>query len=124
MSEEAKKVKDIDIISKRFEGVKSGYSTIQVDTFLDELLRERNLKNSTISDLEAKIAALNNDNQLIREKLQEVSNQFNQFKVQYKNIKPSDFVDNPTRIDDIKKINAYEKKLKELGVDPDRKSVV
>lgn len=118
MSEEAKKVKDIDIISKRFEGVKSGYSTIQVDTFLDELLRERNLKNSTISDLEAKIAALNNDNQLIREKLQEVSNQFNQFKVQYKNIKPSDFVDNPTRIDDIKKINAYEKKLKELGVDP------
>lgn len=118
MSEETKKVKDIDIISKRFEGVKSGYSTIQVDTFLDELLRERNLKNSTISDLEAKIAALNNDNQLIREKLQEVSNQFNQFKVQYKNIKPSDFVDNPTRIDDIKKINAYEKKLKELGVDP------
>lgn len=118
MGEETKKVKDIDIISKRFEGVKSGYSTIQVDTFLDELLRERNLKNSTISDLEAKIAALNNDNQLIREKLQEVSNQFNQFKVQYKNIKPSDFVDNPTRIDDIKKINAYEKKLKELGVDP------
>lgn len=107
---------DIDIIDMKFDPVKNGYSTVQVDRFLDLLDKEIEQKNSEINKLKDQNSALSNDLSNLKNVNKDLENELNQLKFKYKNIDPEAF-ENSTRIRDLKKIDVYEKKLNSLGID-------
>ena len=107
---------DIDIIDMKFDPVKNGYSTVQVDRFLDLLDKEIEQKNSEINKLKDQNSALSNDLSNLKNANKDLENELNQLKFKYKNIDPEAF-ENSTRIRDLKKIDVYEKKLNSLGID-------
>ena len=107
---------DIDIIDMKFDPVKNGYSTVQVDRFLDLLDKEIEQKNSEINKLKDQNSALSNDLSNLKNSNKDLENELNQLKFKYKNIDPEAF-ENSTRIRDLKKIDVYEKKLNSLGID-------
>jgi DivIVA domain-containing protein len=112
------KFTDIDILGKKFDGVDKGYSMVQVDQFLDLLLNERKQKNAEISQLNETISALRVENKDFSDRFSNLSNEFLIYKSTFKNLKPSDLQNKISGVELLAKINVYEKKLNELGIDP------
>jgi cell division initiation protein len=110
-------LKETDIIEKKFSATKNGYNPFEVDKFLDavtlsinELFNEIKNLNELNQNLSNKIDSLNAEKQNLEE-------EFIIFKNKFKNIKESDFIDNKSSVELLKKVNIYEKKLASLGVD-------
>lgn len=107
-----------DILNKKFEPSKVGYNPIEVDKFLDKVLLTVNNLNLTINALNEKILMDHKSFDELTINYKDLETKFYAFKNKYKNIKEDDFIDNKNSIELIKKINIYERKLNELGIDP------
>lgn len=107
-----------EILNKKFQPSKIGYNPVEVDKFLDKVILTVNNLDLIIKALNEKIVADQVSYKKLVDQYNELETRFYSFKNQYKNIKETDFIDNKNSIELLKKINIYEKKLSELGIDP------
>lgn len=110
--------KDIDIISKKFDGAEKGYSAIQVDEFLDLINEEITQKNNEISCLYDQINALKKSYSDLLTQSKQTEDSFREFKAKFKYIKETDIVNNGSTVNLLKKVNIYEEALAKAGIDP------
>lgn len=106
-----------DILNKEFSKNVKGYDPLEVDTFLDQVLKDYKVIDNVVINLNDKINDLKKENQ-------ELTNELESLKVQnVKKSKQTFVVNDYSRLDNLdllKKISAYENKLYELGVDPSK----
>lgn len=106
-----------DILNKEFSKNVKGYDPLEVDTFLDQVLKDYKVIDNVVINLNDKINDLKKENQ-------ELTNELESLKVQnVKKSKQTFGVNDYSRLDNLdllKKISAYENKLYELGVDPSK----
>lgn len=108
-----------DILNKEFKINSHGYDVDDVDNFLDLVISEHKdlndkiiKRNDYIAELETKINALRKDaSKLELEKAR--------YEERFKNIKDDQKV-SLQNVEYIKRINIYEKKLYELGINPNK----
>ena len=112
------KKEDIDILNKKFNSSSNGYSPIEVDQFLDAVIEDINLKKTKINELLNTNYTLVQTNKDLQKQIDDISFQFKLFKSKFKNIKETDIIDNESSIELLKRVNAYECKLVEVGIDP------
>lgn len=105
------------ILEKGFDGVKVGYSPIQVDRFLDQVSKDYvtfeamlNLEKDAQNELLEQIRVLHQNKR-------ELEVELNKYKTRFSNIKDADNVSS-NNIVLLKRINALEKYLHSIGVDP------
>ena len=106
-----------EILEKVFPGAPRGYDPLQVDEFLDKVLKdyveiESNflMKKEEIDALNAKVEALNKEKQKLEIEL-------GKYKERFSNIKASDIVTSDN-LDLLKKVNKYETFIYKLGYNP------
>lgn len=108
-----------EILNKKFKQSPNGYNPEEVDLFLDKILEDYRAFEEIKKDFELKIVNLKRENEVlkanIREKESEISIQ------KGKNIAAS--TTKGTSLDNLvllQRCGAYEKKLYELGIDPNK----
>ncbi len=106
-----------DILNKEFTKNVKGYDPLEVDAFLDNVLKDYKVIDNVIVNLNDKVNELKKENQ-------ELTNELELLKSQNVRKSKQTFVANDySRLDNLellKKISAYENKLYELGVDPSK----
>ncbi len=106
-----------DILNKQFTKNVKGYDPLEVDTFLDMVLKDYKVIDNVVINLNEKVNELKKENQ-------ELVNEIESMKAQgLKKSKQTFVVNDYSRLDNLellKKISAYENKLYELGVDPSK----
>ena len=114
---ENKNLTEKEILEHKFAASKNGYNPFEVDKFLDLIVL-------TIVELNRQIKSLNNDKKekddeidRLNNKIEDLKNEFQLFKNKFKNIKEEDILNNRSNFELLKKVNIYERKLNELGVD-------
>lgn len=108
-----------DILDKKFRQTANGYDPDEVDTFLDKILDDYRSIDKEVEDLNAQIISLKRDNETLkanlRDKEQAISIQ------KSKNIAlMSQHQSSLDNLELLQKCSAYERKLYELGVDPNK----
>ena len=108
-----------DILNKKFKQSANGYDPEEVDTFLDKILEDYRTIDKEIDGLNAEIISLKRDNETLkanlRDKEQAISIQ------KSKNIAlMSSHQSSLDNLELLQKCSAYERKLYELGVDPNK----
>lgn len=105
------------ILEKAFDGVKVGYSPIQVDRFLDLVSKDYVTFEAMLKlEKDAQNELLIQIRDLHQEK-RELEVELNKYKSRFSNIKESDNVSS-NNIALLRRINALEKYLHSIGVDP------
>jgi len=106
-----------DVLNKEFSKNVKGYDPLEVDSFLDMVLKDYKVVDDVVSNLNQQIVNLkeiNQEQEVEFEALKASSN---------KKAKQTFVVNDYSRLDNLellKKISAYENKLYELGVDPSK----
>ena len=106
-----------DILNKKFSASLKGYNPLEVDLFLDQVLYTIDLKDKKIDSLTSEVQSLKKSLDDLTEKNRNISREFSFFKKRFKNINEDDVLKNASTIELIQKVNVYERKLNELGVD-------
>lgn len=106
-----------DILNKKFSASLKGYNPLEVDLFLDQVLYTIDLKDKKIDSLTSEVQSLKKSLDDLNEKNKNISREFSFFKKRFKNINEDDVLKNASTIELIQKVNVYERKLNELGVD-------
>ena len=106
-----------DILNKKFSASLKGYNPLEVDLFLDQVLYTIDLKDKKIDSLTSEVQSLKKSLDDLTEKNKNISREFSFFKKRFKNINEDDVLKNVSTIELIQKVNVYERKLNELGVD-------
>lgn len=106
-----------DILNKKFSASLKGYNPLEVDLFLDQVLYTIDLKDKKIDSLTSEVQSLKKSLDDLTEKNINISREFSFFKKRFKNINEDDVLKNVSTIELIQKVNVYERKLNELGVD-------
>lgn len=105
-----------EILNKKFKPSKNGYSPIEVDEFLDEIIELINFYDKKVEERDKNIEALKNSIQKLNQDNVDLKKELETLKKTYKNIKAED-IGKYSNYDLIKKVNIYESKLLELGID-------
>lgn len=106
-----------DILNKEFTKNVKGYDPLEVDTFLDNVLKDYKVIDNVIVNLNDKVNELKKENQELTSELELLKSQ------NVRKSKQTFVVNDYSRLDNLellKKISAYENKLYELGVDPSK----
>lgn len=106
-----------EILNKEFTKNVRGYDPIEVDTFLDLILKDYKIIDNLVMNLNTQIAELKKQNLELQNDINE--SRQNEVKKQKQTFVVNDYsrLDN---LDLLKKISAYENKFYELGVDPSK----
>ena len=108
-----------DILNKKFKQAPNGYDADEVDNFLDKILEDYRNIDKEIDGLNANIISLKRDNETLkaslRDKEQIISVQKSKNIALMSNHQSS--LDN---LELLQRCSAYERKLYELGVDPNK----
>ena len=108
-----------DILKKKFKQAPNGYDPDEVDNFLDKILEDYRNIDKEIDGLNANIISLKRDNETLkaslRDKEQIISVQKSKNIALMSNHQSS--LDN---LELLQRCSAYERKLYELGVDPNK----
>lgn len=114
-------IKDVlsieDILNKKFKASQNGYNPFEVDKFLDTVTLTINALNTEIKNLNQLNDESVQEIEMLKKKLDDLNTEFTLFKNKFKYIKETDFIDNRSSIDLLRKVNVYSEKLNELGVD-------
>lgn len=106
------------IYLKEFEGTKPGYDALQVDSFLDIVVRDYEGFQSYVNETELKIKELNGKIKLLNDEIARLSVENVALNKKLDGI-PEDGSVTMNNLELIKKLRAYEKQLINLGVKPD-----
>lgn len=107
-----------DILKKKFNAENNGYSPVEVDKFLDDIICDYELFAKTLENLneikeknELKIASLS-------KKTEKLDIDFSLFKNKFKYIKEEDAIDNKNSFELLKRVNILEEFISSKGFDP------
>lgn len=107
-----------DILKKKFNAENNGYSPVEVDKFLDDIICDYELFAKTLENLneikeknELKIASLS-------KKIEKLDIDFSLFKNKFKYIKEEDAIDNKNSFELLKRVNILEEFISSKGFDP------
>jgi len=106
-----------DVLNKQFTKNIKGYDPLEVDSFLDNVLKDYKIIDDVVLNLNDQINALKKTNSELIAQI-ELINQAN-----VKKQKQTFVVNDYSRLDNLellKKISLYENKLYELGIDPSK----
>ncbi len=106
-----------DILNKQFKKNVKGYDPLEVDMFLDQVLKDYKVIDNVVVNLNDKIVELKKQNQELEKEVDSLKTQI------AKKGKQTFVVNDYSRLDNLellKKISLYENKLYELGVDPSK----
>lgn len=106
-----------DILNKQFKKNVKGYDAYEVDLFLDSIINDYKVIDNIVENLNNNISRLKKEIEILQKEKDEIISENE--KKSKQSFKVNDF----TRLDNInllKKINLYESKLFELGVDPSK----
>jgi DivIVA domain-containing protein len=106
-----------EILEKKFTASKNGYNPFEVDKFLDTIILSVIELNRQIILLQQEKSDSKNTIQILTRQLNDLKSEFQLFKNRFKNIKEDDVLNNRSNFELLKKVNVYERKLSELGVD-------
>lgn len=104
------------ISQKEFEGTKPGYDALQVDSFLDIVIKDYENMEKYILDSQEEINNLNNKVTMLTNNLSKMEAQVSIYEKKIKDY--SETKANAENIDLLKRISALEKALGKLGVNP------
>lgn len=106
-----------DILNKEFTKNVKGYDALEVDNFLDLILKDYKIIDNVVENLNGQITNLKKANQ-------DLENELETLKISaVKKAKQTFVVNDYSRLDNLellKKISLYENKLYELNVDPSK----
>ena len=105
------------ILEKQFDGQLRGYNALQVDKFLDLIIKDYKIIEENYLVEKGKVDDLKKDNAELQKQLDQLKIDYSKLKTQVGNIKDSNVVNNEN-INYVKKISAYEKFLYNHGYDP------
>lgn len=105
------------IYHKEFQGTKPGYDALQVDTFLDFVIRDYQSMDDYVKKTEQKEKELNDKIDFLNSKLRNVEAENETLKAKFGNIQP-DNVPSLNNLELVKRISKYEEALKKAGIDP------
>ncbi len=104
------------ISQKEFEGSKPGYDALQVDSFLDIVIKDYETMEKYLIESEEEITTLKNKITLLTKNLSELEVKVSIYEKKLKDY--SEANTNVENIDLLKRISALEKALAKLGVNP------
>ncbi len=105
------------IFHKVFEGTKPGYNALQVDTFLDIVIKDYETMEKYVTEIDQVIDNLKQSNRLLKNRLDLVESQKAVMEEKLKNI--SDNVNaSRSNIEYLQRISVLEKALLNAGIDP------
>ena len=100
-----------DILNKQFKKNVKGYDPLEVDMFLDQVLKDYKVIDNVVVNLNDKIVELKKQNQELEKEVDSLKTQI------AKKGKQTFVVNDYSRLDNL---SLYENKLYELGVDPSK----
>lgn len=105
------------IFHKVFEGTKPGYNALQVDTFLDIVIKDYEAMEKYVKETDQTIDSLNKSNKILRGRLEEVEASKVVLEDKLKSLSDND---NATlsNLELLKKISNLENALFKAGIDP------
>ncbi len=106
------------ILDREFAGKKPGYDPLQVDSFLDEILKDYLTFNQYHQDAENTISELTRTNKLLKERLDQIEVTNAVLNEKLKSLEGSDNSSSLGNIDLLKRISALEQALFKQGIDP------
>ncbi len=109
------------IYHKEFQGTKPGYNALQVDTFLDFVIRDYESMEDYVKETDAKVKELQSKIDFLNEKLRKAEAENETRKAKFAGI-ATDSTPSLNNLELVKKISKYEEALKKAGIDP--KSVI
>ena len=105
------------ILEKQFDGQLRGYNSLQVDKFLDTVIKDYKIIEENYLIEKNELDQLKEENADLQKQLDEVKVENSKYKDKFGNIKNSNVVSSEN-INNLKKIAAYEKFLFNHGYDP------
>lgn len=105
------------IYHKVFEGTKPGYDALQVDSFLDLVIKDYDTFAGYISNTESELSELKNKVRMLNEQLSQVEAENASLKAKFGNVSENEGV-SLSNLELLKKIAKYEKALTKLGINP------
>lgn len=118
MNEKIKEIKDL-LLSKKFNATKNGYDPKEVDVFLDAIISYLLEINKTLEALQDNSDSLEVLARNQSANIETLKKDLLTLKSKYKFIKETDFIDNNSSIELLRKVNKYEKILHDNGIDID-----
>lgn len=106
------------IIDKEFKGKKMGYDPLEVDEFLDLVIKDYQLMEKYLQEAKASVLELQKTCKIYKERLDSAEVQNEILNDKLKNISDNDSNVNFSNIDLIKKISLLEQALYKAGIDP------
>ena len=106
-----------EILEKKFDGAPRGYNPLQVDEFLDSIIKDYLIIESNVLANKEDIDKLKEQVAKLKEDKQKLEIELGKYKERFANLKPSDNVTSDN-LELLKKINRYETFLYRMGYDP------
>lgn len=107
------------IVDQEFSGKKPGYDALQVDEFLDEVVKDYIAFEQYSNQTSATIEDLNKTCKLLKERLAQVEIQNSVMTEKFKNISDNKDV-SLSNLDLLKRISLLEQALYKTGIDPSK----
>lgn len=105
------------IYHKEFEGTKPGYDALQVDSFLDIVIKDYETMESYVAETDDNLHALNAKIKLLNEELSKAESENVSLKTKLNGIAPDQNV-SMNNLELIRRISELEKALKKAGINP------
>ena len=105
------------ILHKQFEGTKPGYNALQVDTFLDTIIKDYETVERYVLDNEQRVAELTKLNNMLNDRLSKVEAENVIMKDKLHNISENDNA-SLSNLDLLKRIAQLEQALSKAGINP------
>ena len=106
------------IVDKEFKGKKMGYDPLEVDEFLDLVIKDYALMEQYLQEVKTSVIELQKTCKIYKERLDSAEVQNEILNDKLKNISENDSGVNMSNIDLLKKISLLEQALFKAGIDP------
>ena len=105
------------IYHKEFEGTKPGYNALQVDSFLDIVIKDYEMMDNYIASAEETIEDLTKMNKMLKDRLAQIEANNAVMNEKLKNISDNENA-SLSNLDLLKRISALEQALYKAGINP------
>ena len=111
------KLDENKIYHKEFEGTKPGYNALQVDSFLDIVIKDYEMMDNYIASAEETIEDLTKMNKMLKDRLAQIEANNAVMNEKLKNISDNENA-SLSNLDLLKRISALEQALYKAGINP------
>ncbi|HKL72913.1 MAG TPA: DivIVA domain-containing protein [Candidatus Onthovivens sp.] len=113
------KLKEEDILNKKFKANVKGYDCDEVDAFLDLVLSDYNLINELDNSLDDQLITLKRDNEGLKAQIRDLEQKLELISAGFK-VDSNGVYSSLDNLELLQRCGRYEKKLYDLGVNPSK----